>query len=624
MNWIAGICNVDEQPVDQAVLQQLTSSIREYAADGCSFRADTSVAMACFSYNTNPEPVSEATLVSIHDRKYWICFDGRVDNQRELVYETRFHSRDGQAPTDSDLLAAAYEMWGIDCLCKIVGDFAFSLWDVARRRLLCARDALGIRSLFYHFDGKTLTWASRIRQLLGQKQMSLTLDREYVANFLVRSELPLALTPYKEIRRLQPAHMLLVENGTVAEKRYWQPDSSKQINYSSDAEYEEHFREILKQAVRARMRTNGPVWCQLSGGFDSSSITCLAHDLVRDGHSSSVKLGTISWVYDQAYLSDERKWMNSVIDKCGAQANFVSCDDHYPLQYFDESSSHWDEPSYQSIFYSLLKRIKELVRSAGVRVILSGVAGDNTVVPGFTPVYIADLFRKLRLVQAWKEIVSWQKEIKLPLATVFMNSCVRPLLKRDLVCFNAEKEVTRDPVPFWIDPSFAKTMHLRERALCRLVSPPYESPAYQSRCERILEASETLWRGYIENACEHRYPYLDRRLVEFVLAIPWTQLFPPGGHKSLLRRAMKGILPDYIQRRTTGRGPDHAFYLALTKEWPLLEPRLRNPKMAALGFVDVRAFRHALKLARAGRAPSMGLLVTGLSLENWLRHTEIQ
>lgn len=611
------------QPIDQTLLDRLGRPVPDYPVERYSFWGDTSVAMACQNYNTTLEAASETMAVSGYDQKYWICFDGRLDNQEELIYETRFRRRDGTAPIDSDLLAAAYEKWGIACLNKIIGDFAFSLWDTTHRRLLCARDPLGIRSLFYHLEGNSLIWSSKIRQLRSLKKFSVTLDREYVANYLVRGELPLSLTPYKEISRLQPAHMLIVENGSLLVKRYWQPDPSREICHSTDAEYEEEFRSLFRQAVSARLRTKGAVWCQLSGGFDSSSITCMAHDLVGEGSAPNVKLGTISWVYDQAHLSDERKWMNSAVEKCGAQANFISCDEHYPLRDFEESSLHWDEPSYQTIFYSLLRHIKQLLKMADVKVVLSGVAADNAVIPGFTPAYIYDLFRRLRLVKAWRETALWQKEVKLPLATVFMNSCIRPLLNRRLVCFDGERESFRNPVPSWIDSSFARAMHLKERALCRLVSPPYQSPAYQSRCERIMEAPAILYRGDIESICEHRYPYLDRRLIEFVLAVPWTQLFPPGGHKSLLRRAMKGILPDCIQRRTGGRGVDHAFYLALMKEWPRLEPGLRHPRLAALGFVDAKAFHHALKLARAGLAPSLGLLITTLTLENWLSHTDI-
>ena len=138
-----------------------------------------------------------------------------------------------------------------------------------------------------------------------------------------------------------------------------------------------------------------------------------------------------------------------------------------------------------------------------------------------------------------------------------------------------------------------------------------------------METSEILWRGEREEVCEHRYPFLDRRLVEFCLGVPWTELFPPGQPKSLVRRALNGTLPDKVRTRYGGKGPTHAFFLALRNDWPRLEQRLKNPRLADLGCIDPDAFREALKLARAGYTVTSPLLLATLSLENWLISAEM-
>jgi len=346
-------------------------------------------------------------------------------------------------------------------------------------------------------------------------------------------------------------------------------------------------------------------------------------DLVREKQVPISDFATLSWVYDDAYYSDERKWILPVLEKCGVTGRFISCDEYYPLQFFGCSSPRWDEPSFQNIFDSLLKRIRDMLGQADVKVVLSGIAGDQVVVPGFVPVYIADFFRRFRFGQVAKEVIRWQKELKLPLATVFMNSCLRPLVRKNLVQFEAEAASFQNPVPSWITPSFARTMAMKERALCRLVAPAYPSSAFQSQCEHIMETSEILWRGEREDLCEHRYPYLDRHLVEFCLAVPWTELFRPGEPKALVRRALVGILPEKVRNRIGGTGPTHAFFLALSKEWPRMEPLLQKPRLAELGCIDPDAFRDALKLARAGCAATSPLMLATLSLENWLINTGI-
>ncbi|HEY6184739.1 MAG TPA: asparagine synthase-related protein [Terriglobales bacterium] len=622
MRWIAGIYNLDGQAVEPELLQQLLGPICKDSAGKCRWWIDGPIGIATHTQSSSLDESDSAFSLAAADNRIAIGFDGRIDSRSELLEQLHLPCHNPDSHPDSELLAAAYEQWGIDCLDKICGDYAFSLWDKTQRRLVCARDIFGVRSLFYCFDGKSLIWASRIRQLLALNRISRTLEREYFANYLVRMSLPLALTPYKEVKRLEPAHTLIVENGSFAVKRYWKPDPKRKISYSSSTDYEQHFHELLRRAVKTRLQTDGPVWCELSGGLDSSSITCVTRDLIDEGQVSIKDYSTLSWIYDEAYYSDERNWIHAVIEKCRVTGHLISCDEYYPLQFFGSTSPRWDEPSFQNIFDSLLKRIRDMLRHAGVKIILSGIAGDQVVVPGFIPVYIADLFRRFRFGRVAREVIRWQKEFQLPFATVFMNSCLRPLLRRNLVLFEAEVDAFKYPVPSWITPAFAKTMNMKDRAMCRLVAPPHPSPAFQSQCEHIMETAEILWRGEREDLCEHRYPYLDRQLVEFCLAVPWTELFRPGEPKSLVRRALVGVLPEKVRTRIGGTGPTHAFFLALTKEWSRLEPYLRNPRLADLGCIDPKALHEALRLARAGCSATSPLMLATLSLENWLINTD--
>jgi len=622
MNWIAGIYNLDGQAVDPTLLNKMMEPARTKNAGTFRSWIDGAIGMASYGPTPTQNKFAKAEPPTNENCRLRICFDGRIDNPGELLDLTGLHPRNGHEPSDLELVTAAYRTWGTACWGKIIGDFALSLWDEERQSLVCARDVFGVRTLFYCLCGKSLIWASRISQLLGLGQISRTLEKEYFANYLVRLSLPLALTPYKNIKRLEPAHSLTVENARVSTNRYWKPDPSKEISYSSSDQYAAHFRQLLREAVQARLRANGPVWCELSGGLDSSSIACMAQELVRERATPPEQLNTLSWVYDKAYYSDERRWIEPVVKKHNLAHRYISCDHYYPLQDFARSSVQWDEPSYQNIFDSLFTKISQELRKGGIAVVLSGQAGDQTVVPGYCPVYIADLFRKCRFGQVAQELLQWQRDLRLPLTTVFINACARPLFRRNLIYFEGELESFQNPVPTWINRSFAKEMDLRHRALYRLVAPPYDSRAYQARCERVMEVPETLYRGERETVCEHRYPYLDKRLVEFCLGVPWNRLYPPGEPKSLIRRGLSDLLPEEVRTRMGTKGPAHAFFLGLNKEWARLEPMLRNPRLGRLGCIEPDAFRHALKLARAGYAVSTPELLITLSLENWLINNE--
>jgi asparagine synthase (glutamine-hydrolysing) len=609
MNWIGGIFNVDDQPVEPSTLERLIAPVRSAAVDGCVTHIDGPVGLVCCGVSTTDSRVG----LVVHDGgRLAVAFDGRLDNRADLMRALSIRDEAGASgPSDAELVLRSYRRGESEWVSTLIGDFTFALWDRHARTLLCATDVFGVRRVFHCITGNSFAWASTIRQLLSLN-VPRTIDEEYLANYLVRLELPLEVTPYKAIRRLAQAHLLAVRPGGVTIRRYWQPDPTKQTRYRQDSDYEERFRELLTRAVSARLRSHTPVWYELSGGLDSSSIVCVADQLRRA--SGWPRVETISWVYDAAYYSDERRWILPVVDKCDAQAHVISCDEYYPLQDFEQSAFQWDEPAYVTIFCSLVARIGELLRQHGVRVVLSGVAGDQTIVPGYTPVYISDLVKQGHFRDAARELREWQRPSGFPWATVFMASCVRPLLHPNLVRFQyAETEYVKNPVPSWVNKRFARRMGLRERALCRLVAPKYRSRAFQSQVERIMETP--LWRGPLENICEHRYPYLDRPLVEFALSVPWKQLFRPGEHKALLRRALTGILPPEIRNRRSNRGPEHAFYLGLNREWPRLQPRFRELRLADLDIVDGKEFNQALALARAGFS-KIGLFET-LSLEQW-------
>ena len=203
---------------------------------------------------------------------------------------------------------------GRKCPERLLGDFAFAIWDGRNKKLFCARDPVGIKPFFYYFDGKTFYWGSEPRVIYEDSKISkepnLTLICLYLLNrFDEREE-----TLYRSIYRLPPSHFMVLENGRLRKGQYWDVDPNHAVRYKTDDEYAEHFLELFKEAIRARLRSHGPVGTLLSGGLDSSSIVCTTQMLKQERSAPDNGLETFSIVFDE-FPCDERPYIHEVVRK---------------------------------------------------------------------------------------------------------------------------------------------------------------------------------------------------------------------------------------------------------------------------------------------------------------------
>lgn len=611
--------NIEGHAVPPARLNRMARDLAVYSPDAQHSYCTGNIGMLHAAlWLTNEDTFQEQPMVS-RDGVCLVC-DARIDNRVELARELANES--GLAAlSDAALMLDAYLRWGTKCLQHIVGDFAMVVWDPRERRLFCACDAIGVKQLFYSLDGNTFAWASRVRVLAGLSPQAGALDSEYVANYLIRGPLPLEFTPYNSIKKLVPGEYILIEGGRLSRTRYWAPDPRTELKYSSDGEYEEHFRQLLGESIRARMRSRGTVWFELSGGLDSSSLVGCALDAVRKSSGTLKPPETLSYVYQTAYKSDEKVWIDHVSRHCGLPGHRICLDPADDADFSQDEFYHWDQPTWAMVYSSQLRRVKDLLAQHKVRVLIGGNGGDHLLIQHAPPLYIGDLLRHFQWRTAWYELDRWQQHQKLPLLNLLFDTWIAPLFSRSDQVPPTERFRMPMLVPGWLDRSFAKKMAASRRPLLRLAPKQCDSAAFQWRYERLLEASEHVNRGFVENITEFRYPFLDRRVVEFLMATPWQQLLRPGESRSLLRRMIAGMIPDNVRMRQDKSGPGHAIYLAIQKQWPSFERMLRNPIICEYGFVDRTAFRGAMNLARHGSCTDLPSLMSALALEIWLRNT---
>jgi asparagine synthase (glutamine-hydrolysing) len=314
MSAIVGLLFFDGRPVEPGLLESMTQPLRHRGPDGISHWQSGPVGLGHCLRHTTPESQHEKLPLSTHDGAFCLTADARLDNRDELLDALRLPMAP-DVTSDSALILAAYQKWGGECASRLLGDFAFAVWDAARQQLFCARDHMGVKPFYYYHDAHLFAFATEIKALLALPHVPHRLNEARLADYILSELDDAASTLYAGIERLPPAHSLCVTRDALQPRRYWNLAASFQLPRSSSAEYAEQFRALFEQAVGCRLRSASDIGATLSGGLDSSSIAVMSAEVLRA--DASTRLHTFSAVYDQASSSDERPFINAVLDYRG-------------------------------------------------------------------------------------------------------------------------------------------------------------------------------------------------------------------------------------------------------------------------------------------------------------------
>ena len=438
------------------------------------------------------------------DGELWITADARIDAREELIAKL---PRSPRNQNDAELILLAYEVWGEDCVKHLLGDFAFAIWDSRSRRLFCARDHFGVKPFFYTRAGDSFTFSNVLNALRQDPGVSDALNETAIGDYLVFGlNQDLSTTTFRDLQRLPPGHSLTIDNGVMAVRRYWNPDTSKEVRFRDRHSYIERFRELLNRAVQDRLRGTDRVAVSMSGGLDSTSLAAVACDSSADVHACTV-------VYDHLIPDEERHYSTVAANHLGIPISYVVAD-RYSL--FDEQvAGDMDQPE-PFLLSPLTAQFHKLLRlcTAHSRVALTGFDGDS--------------------------FMNEPKQSRLK---------IRSMLRRML------RKRPQEPVlPAWIDESFARRTNLQQR--CHEVfSPQRCRDAKEERRPSAMRALDSkvwapLFEGYDPGGTkldlEVRHPFIDVRLVEYLLGIPAA---PWCVNKHILRLAMHDQLPAAVLNR---------------------------------------------------------------------------
>jgi len=607
-----GKCNFDGKPVDPKELDQVRPILAPYGPDGERCFCKDNFGVLYRAFHTTKESRREVQP-HVSASGAVITWDGRLDNREELI--DQLGRTLPQVSTDVGIVAAAYERWGITSFAKLIGDWALSIWSPTKQSLLLAKDFVGTRHLYYSVEKGQVTWCTIPDPLVLFAGHSFELEGEYLAGWLSFFPAP-HLTPYVGIHSASPSCFIRLTNGTRTTTKYWDFDQARKIRYGSDQEYEEQFREVFAESVRRRLRSDSTVLAELSGGMDSSSIVCMADVVASRAPGEILRPDTVSY-YDETEPNwNERPYFMRVEAQRGQTGCHIDASSKNQFEFESEEEFFAATPASTRHPNAIAKQVGEYLSSRHSRVVLSGVGGDEVTggVPTAIP-QLADLLARGRVTALSHYLKCWAIQERRPWFHLLCE-VVRSFLSPSVVGIPKR----RRPAP-WLDDDFANRYRTALRGYEGSVKLFGPLPSFQENLitleglRRQLECT-ALWPQSLR---ETRYPYLDRNFLEFMFAIPRQQVIRPGQRRSLMRRALVGIVPDEILDRRRKAFVARAPIIALEKsDW--VKTMIHNMATSSVGVVRSEKFCEVLHKACCGQDVSIVPLVRTVTLELWLRN----
>jgi asparagine synthase (glutamine-hydrolysing) len=601
-----------EPPAAQTV-KKIQSLLTPYGPDGTGSYTEGGVVILYGAFHSTSESCGEAQP-EITRSGAAIVWDGRLDNRAELVRLLREGLRMGSP--DAAIVRAAYERWGTRCFAHLVGDWALSVWNPGDRSLLLAKDPVGTRPLYYTIAERGVSWSSILDPLVLFADKTLALEEEYIAGYL--SFFPAVhLTPYSGICSVPPCSFVRIGTGRATVERYWDFDPAKKIRYASDREYEEHFCSVFRESVRRRLRSGAPVLAELSGGLDSSSIVCMADSLAARGSADSPRLDTVSYYDDSEPNWNERPFFSKVEEQRGRTGLHIDVGSQRTLESIFDAGPLRISPSSERAPSLARQKLNAFLTAHGHRVLLSGLGGDEVTGGVPTPTAeLGDLATRGEARRLARQLNLWALAQRRPWFHL-LGETLRLFLPASL----ARAPEHLRPAP-WLALRFVKRYR---SALAGYQSRLHwfgQLPTFQENLATLDALRRQLGADVLPcgPAHEKRYPYLDRDLLEFLFAVPREQLLRPGQRRSLMRRALAGIVPAEVLNRKRKAFVSRRTFVEVSEQFGILLQKLDPMVSASLGIVDRAAFGRELERARVGLETLPVALWRTIGMEAWLRN----
>jgi len=613
---VFGYWHVDGRPVSSAVLDSCIQRLSPQGPTGIASWLDGSIALGRKS-STGPDPAHP-----IADARVACAFDGRIDNRGELFDALSIRRPLPSVCPDHVLVRTAYLEYGESCVERIQGDFVFALFDRQVKRLLLARDRLGVRPLCYTRLNGAFFFASEAKALLAVPGMPAAPDELMLADFVLQflSSDSQQRTFFRNIQAVPPAHLLTVTESGATLRRYFEFDTRREIRFHAFRDYAGAFHELFTASVRNRLRSVHPVAVSVSGGLDSAYIFCVAQRLVRRGSAQCPAVLGFNYSGTSG-PSDEREYVDAIerscrtpIERIPQRAGFMEC--------VGDEVWHTESPLAEGLARQR-QAMFAAVRTSGADRLLTGHWGDQMLSDSD---YLIDLCRSRQWGLLRRHSKGWRISGR-RLATRFAEDLAsRQLSARMLRTARRFRqhgnEAWRSP---WFTNRFRRLLRERfedERPPAADGSSHARAIYQQSRRGYHVQCMEWNARLGAMHGIEMAFPYLDCDLLQFLMAIPGDVQSHDGVPRGLMREAMRGIVPDAIvDRRSKGEFTQLANQ-SIDDDFSLISEILGPTAMSVrLGYVDgpvlwnlLDQWRTSIRVARDARLTNRVIDLCGIEL----------
>lgn len=567
-----------------------------------------------------------------------VVFNGEIFNYIELRKALEGQGHSFYTQSDTEVIVHLYEQYGDSFVNHLNGQFAIALWDKESRRLILARDRTGIRPLFYSVTGGRLFFASEVKALFAHPALKRRLDIRAMGEiFTYWAPLP-SHSIFEGIATLPPGHIMCVEKGELDIRRYWDWQFPTDIpDRRSADDLAAELKELLIDSVRLRLRSDVPVGAYLSGGLDSSVTTSLIK------HYTDVPLRTFSVSFEDDEF-DESSYQKQLVDYLGTNHSHVLCKKTDISELFPKVIWHTESPILRTAPTPLMV-LSAKVRSEGYKVVLTGEGADE-VLGGY------DIFKEAKIRRFWGRFPD-SKMRPMILDRLYPYLKNSPMASRTYAQHFFRQGMEQFDKPYFGHTPRWMTTRRSWQFFSSDVKAELQDHHSYDALEHMLPAEINQWKPlnrdqYIEahtlmseyllcsqgdrvamaNSIEGRFPFLDHRVIEFANQLPLRYKIMGLNEKYLLKKAMKGIIPENIRSRTKQpyRAPDSQSFFDNGKPVEYVEHLLSERTISQAGYFDAQAVTRLMNKCCKGRAIGfadnmafVGILSTMLLDEMYIR-----
>lgn len=594
MGAIYGIVSLANEAISLEQEKDMLDKIFAYKLDAIENISLKNIFLGCGIQYVTPQSFNEVLPFRDKEEGLIITADAIIDNREELSDIFNISEEQREIITDSELILLAYKKWGQATAEYLVGDFAFVIWDEAKKELFCARDHVGKRTFYYYYKEKTFVFCTTIIPILKVLGKPEDLNEKWMTDFLsleiALHEIDCETTVYKDIYQLPPASTLILSKKDISIKQYWNPLELPKLKYKFDWEYDQAFLNIFYDSVRCRLRSNNPVGIMLSGGLDSGSVACIASKILNERGSKikgycSVPSENYTGTYGDDVIPDEREYVETIRQSYdNIEINYCDCKDRDAYSDIEFFINILEQPYKSMGNIQWVNEIYETAAKDGCKTLLNGQYGNFTISYGYIDIYLLTLFKSGKLITLIKEIRAYSSTNNIPISGLIK------LLIRSLIPYSMRKLISN--LINGNNGILSNVIVNPELALKWNVDKRFKKKGYNNHTKRFVDLNKhrkimmkpeflthiasietklSLYHGII-----HRDPTRDKRLIEFCFRIPGNQYVYNGIERNLIRRAMKGILPDKIRLNKKHGIQAIDWIQKLESCWPDIEKKVKD------------------------------------------------